>query len=53
MSEPIIGMPLRLAERVDQVFPTLTPTQIARIAARGRGRRVQLGEVLLEPGEPT
>src|ERR1051325_10145908 len=37
--------------RADHVFPTLTPGQIARIAAHGRVRRVAEGEVLLEPGE--
>ena len=37
--------------RADHVFPTLTPPQLARIAAHGRVRRVAEGEVLLEPGE--
>lgn len=44
MSEPILGMPLTLAERVDQVFPTLTKEQIERIASHGRRRRVEPGE---------
>jgi thioredoxin reductase (NADPH) len=45
-------VPLTLASRVDQVFPTLTSEQIARVAAHGHVRRVQRGEVLLEPGDP-
>ena len=41
------------ARRADQLFPTLTPAQIGRIAAHGRVRRVGSGEVLVEIGEPT
>jgi hypothetical protein len=51
MAEPIIGMQLTLTDRADQVFPTLTASQIARIAAHGRERRVQPGEVLLNVGD--
>ncbi len=51
MSDATLAMPLTLTERIDQIFPTLTATQIARIAARGRTRRIQQGEVLLEPGD--
>jgi thioredoxin reductase (NADPH) len=51
MAEPIVGMPLTLAERGEQVFPTLTPGQIARIASQGRRRRVQPGEILLDVGD--
>jgi len=51
MAEPIVGMPLTLAERGEQVFPTLTPAQIARIASQGRRRRVQPGEILLDVGD--
>lgn len=51
MAEPIIGMPLALAQRIDQIFPTLTESQIARVAAHGRRRRVQPGEVLLDVGD--
>jgi thioredoxin reductase (NADPH) len=36
----------------DHIFPTLTPAQMARIAAHGRARPVEAGEVLLQPGEP-
>ena len=42
-----------LSTRVEQMFPTLTPAQIERIAARGRRRTVRPGEVLLEPNEQT
>jgi thioredoxin reductase (NADPH) len=38
-------------EHAGAMFPTLTPAQIARVAAYGRPRRVELGEVLVEPGE--
>jgi thioredoxin reductase (NADPH) len=51
MTDPILGMPLTLAARIDQIFPTLTPAQIARIAAHGRPRQIQRGEVLLEVGD--
>jgi thioredoxin reductase (NADPH) len=37
--------------RAEEIFPTLTPTQISRICAHGRSRRVQRGEVLMEAGE--
>jgi len=51
MTDPILAMPLKVAARVDQIFPTLTAAQIARIAAHGRTRRIQQGEVLLEVGD--
>jgi thioredoxin reductase (NADPH) len=51
MAGPIVGMPLALPERIDQIFPTLTESQIARVAAHGRSRRVQPGEVLLDVGD--
>ena len=37
----------------DKIVPTLTEAQIARIAAYGRARRVQRGEVLVEAGTRT
>jgi thioredoxin reductase (NADPH) len=40
-----------LAERGSRIFPTLTPAQIARVAAHGRERTLALGEVLTAPGE--
>ena len=36
--------------RADKIVPTLTEAQIARIAAYGRTRRVQRGEVLVDAG---
>lgn len=38
--------------RADHLFPTLTESQVARIAAHGHLRHLQPGEVLIEPGEP-
>ncbi|HZR30160.1 MAG TPA: FAD-dependent oxidoreductase [Terriglobales bacterium] len=40
-------------ERREQMFPKLNPAQIARVAAHGKKRFVQSGEVLLEQGEQT
>ena len=40
-----------LPESSEQLFPTLTPAQVARIAEHGRRRRVDVGEVLLELGD--
>ena len=50
---PSLTLPLLTSSRVEHVYPTLTPAQISRIAARGRRRRVERGEVLIEPGEPS
>ncbi len=49
MTEPYV--PPDLVSRSEQVFPTLTPAQVARIAAHGRARPVQGGEVLVEAGD--
>jgi thioredoxin reductase (NADPH) len=38
-------------QRTDATFPTLTPAQLERLAAVGRTRRVEAGEILIEPGE--
>src|SRR3989442_9826512 len=37
--------------RADRVYPTLTPAQLARVAAHGRRRHVAQGEVLVQAGE--
>jgi thioredoxin reductase (NADPH) len=37
--------------RIDEMAPTLTTAQVTRIAAHGRVRQVQQGEVLCEVGE--
>jgi thioredoxin reductase (NADPH) len=63
MPEPITA-PIRMLEAMkrvsaqptsvsqpDRVYPTLTPPQLARIAAHGRRRLVREGEVLVHPGE--
>jgi thioredoxin reductase (NADPH) len=50
MSDATVAMPLTLAERVDQIFPTLTTAQIARIAVHGRKRQLQPGDILQEVG---
>ncbi|HMB28517.1 MAG TPA: FAD-dependent oxidoreductase [Blastocatellia bacterium] len=39
--------------RAEEIVPTLTEAQVARIAAYGRARRVQRGEVLVEAGART
>src|SRR5438270_11479774 len=44
------SVPLTLASREEQVFPVLTPAQIARVAAHGKRRAVQRGDVLIEAG---
>jgi thioredoxin reductase (NADPH) len=41
---------LTFDSRADQIFPTLTPAQVARVAAHGRVRRVRSGEVLVAAG---
>src|SRR5829696_4511136 len=38
------------AARPEEIFPTLTPTQIARLAPFGRERELADGEVLWEQG---
>lgn len=53
MSETDIAEPppSTFTAQVDRMFPTLTPAQIARIAARGRVRPIRRGEVLMEAGD--
>ena len=43
-------MPLLDPSSATRLFPTLTPAQIARIAAHGTKRSMTAGEVLMEPG---
>src|SRR5712671_312963 len=52
MSEPPPVQPLATRAPVEHVFPTLTPAQVARIAAHGRVRPLEGGEVLVGPDEP-
>lgn len=53
MTTAILDVPPTLSPRLEQLHPTLTPAQMARIAAHGRVRRVRQGDVLVEPGEQT
>src|SRR5437016_3273109 len=50
MDEPITPLPLT-SSRLEQIFPTLTPPQIRRIAAHGQRRKVRKGEILVEQGD--
>jgi hypothetical protein len=50
MAEPNTPLPLT-ASRSEQIFPTLSSAQIARVAKHGRTRTVRSGEVLVEQGE--
>jgi thioredoxin reductase (NADPH) len=50
MSDTRRGLPL-ISSRVEQIFPTLTPAQIRRIAPHGHNRAMQRGEVLVEQGD--
>src|SRR5436189_1085106 len=43
--------PLSIAPREDQLWPTLTPAQIARIEKHGKRLAVQAGDVLIEAGQ--
>ena len=51
MSAPTPDFPLVMSSPADRVFPTLTPEQVARVAAHGRARPIQSGEVLASAGE--
>ena len=53
MTDPAVPIAAGLGDRFEKVFPKLTPAQISRVAAHGRARRVEPGEVLVEPGERT
>ena len=44
-------MPTDYMNRKDQMFPKLTPAQVARVAALGQRRDVRAGEVLYQSGE--
>jgi thioredoxin reductase (NADPH) len=50
MGETPRGLPLK-SSLFEQIFPTLTPAQIRRIAAHGHMRAMQHGEVLVEQGD--
>ena len=50
MSSTTPDFPLPMSAPAEQVFPTLTPEQIARVARIGRARAVSAGEVLAPAG---
>src|SRR5215471_12697093 len=50
MAEKTRGLPLT-SSRAEQAFPTLTAAQIRRVAAHGRSRAVQSGEILIKQGD--
>ncbi len=51
MTEPIPLDSLTSAPPADSMFPTLTPAEVARIAAYGSLRPIREGEILYEAGE--
>ncbi len=50
MSNTRRGLPLK-SSILEQIFPTLNPAQISRIAPHGHMRPMQLGEVIVEQGD--
>jgi thioredoxin reductase (NADPH) len=52
MTSPLAAPPTYPVTNVEQTFPKLTPDQIARVAAHGRTRRVERGEILVGVGMP-
>jgi thioredoxin reductase (NADPH) len=52
MTEPAIPTTPATTSPAAQMFPTLTPAQVTRIAAHGSIRPVKAGEVLFEAGDP-
>ena len=50
MAEPNTPFPLT-ASRSEQIFPTLTSAQIARVAKYGSTRTVHSGEILVDQGD--
>ncbi|HTD82839.1 MAG TPA: FAD-dependent oxidoreductase [Gemmatimonadaceae bacterium] len=52
MTSPVAEFPPEAMSEVDQTFPTLTDSQIARIAAHGTPQHVEAGAVLARAGDP-
>ncbi len=50
MTAPQAGIPFSIASRADQIFPTLSAPQIARVMPHGRRRPAAVGELLSRPG---
>ncbi len=42
-----------LPSQAEQMFPTLSPAQMARLSAQGSVRAIEKGEVLAVPGDPS
>jgi thioredoxin reductase (NADPH) len=51
MTDKTLPLALTLPSGVERMFPTLTSAQLERVAAHGRVRSIQAGEVLVEPGQ--
>jgi thioredoxin reductase (NADPH) len=51
MPETTPPLPEMPSTVVDRLFPTLTPAQLARMAAHGRQRQVREGDVLVDVGD--
>src|SRR5438552_10659187 len=51
MADSNIGTLASTAKRAEQTFPTLTASQIERVASRGRARNINDGEVLFDAGD--
>ena len=51
MADPVQTLPPVSPEHAALMFPTLTPAQIARVAAHGSTRPIRKGEVLVEAGD--
>ncbi len=51
MTDPASSIPSSGPAPPEGIYPTLTSAQIARVAAQGRVRMVQPGDVLVEPGD--
>jgi thioredoxin reductase (NADPH) len=51
MTDPTSSIPSSGPAPPEGIYPTLTSAQIARVAAQGRVRMVQPGDVLVEPGD--
>src|SRR5213594_1045555 len=51
MTVTALPVALTLPSGLERMFPTLTSAQLERVAAHGRVRSIQAGEVLVEPGQ--
>jgi hypothetical protein len=49
--DPHVPLAPTAPSRLERLFPTLTHTQMARIAARGRRRPIARGKILVELGD--